>query len=625
MRAYQFPQPETVCETVVNRFGGVDFRTHQTKLSLSRSPDMQNMVCDQNDYLVKRTGWQTQQTYTDPIYGLFPLPDGSGCAVHAGDTLYVRLADGTQAALCEDMNEAFSQSFTMGGVLYLLDGTTFRAVRRTEDSGTAENDETADDETEGGSTAVGWEAVKVQDIAYVPTTTISAQPTGGGTSYEAVNLLTPKRINTFIGNGSATQFQVDAKELDDTAVTAAVDGTAVTVSSVNRTTGLVTLASAPANGNGLANVSITFSKTVDGYADKINRCRFAGLYGGKNDTRVFLAGNPDEPACDWQSGLYDPTYFPDTGYTRMGTDAAAIVGYLKQYESQLIVKEGGAQESASYRRTFLLSDDGTALYPLTQGAQGAGAVSPRTFASLGDLPMFLSARGVQGVFGTTVAEQRTIRSVSDAIVPKLGAEPGLENACAVVFEDKYYLAVNGHVYIADGALTEPNGDPAWFYWTNVPAQCLAVLDGRLWFGTADGRLCRFSLPDEDNAYRDGDAAIEAYWRTPTLPLEDWGRVKTVRDVIPTLVPHSRSGATVQYENEDGKTLALSRNMDLFSFKTLDFSRFSFRCVPGAVSFRTRCRQHRMPLFAVRIGNDRIDEPFGLLALTIRWTAGQTII
>ena len=72
-------------------------------------------------------------------------------------------------------------------------------------------------------------------------------------------------------------------------------------------------------------------------------------------------------------------------------------------------------------------------------------------------------------------------------------------------------------------------------------------------------------------------------------------------------------------------LAMSRNMDLFSFKTLDFSRFSFRCIPGAISYRTRYRQHRMPLLAVRIGNDRIDEPFGLLALTIRWTAGPTII
>ena len=121
MRSYEFPYPETEQQTVVSRFGGIDCRTHPTKVSLSRSPDMQNMICDQNDFLVKRTGWRTQAQFYAPIYGLFAMPDGVGCAVHAGAKLYFRAPDGTQTALCSDMNEAFSQSFTMKGVLYLMD------------------------------------------------------------------------------------------------------------------------------------------------------------------------------------------------------------------------------------------------------------------------------------------------------------------------------------------------------------------------------------------------------------------------------------------------------------------------------------------------------------------------
>ena len=226
MQSYEFPYPEAEQQTVVSRFGGIDCRTHPTKVSLSRSPDMQNMICDQNDFLVKRTGWRTQAQFDAPIYGLFAMPDGVGCAVHAGAKLYFRAPDGTQTELCADMNEAFSQSFTMKGVLYLMDGKTYRAVRKS-------------------SKNTAWEAVSVSGTAYVPTTTISAAPTGGGTSYEAVNLLTPKRINTFIGDGTATQFKVDATDLDETAVTAEVNGSAVTVSAVNRSTGLVTLAAAP--------------------------------------------------------------------------------------------------------------------------------------------------------------------------------------------------------------------------------------------------------------------------------------------------------------------------------------------------------------------------------------------
>ena len=74
MRSYEFPYPEAEQQTVVSRFGGIDCRTHPTKVSLSRSPDMQNMICDQNDFLVKRTGWRTQAQFNAPIYGLWAAP-----------------------------------------------------------------------------------------------------------------------------------------------------------------------------------------------------------------------------------------------------------------------------------------------------------------------------------------------------------------------------------------------------------------------------------------------------------------------------------------------------------------------------------------------------------------------
>lgn len=470
MRSYHFPSVKTEHQTVISRFGGADFRSHPTKVTLTRSPDLQNLVCDRNDFLVKRTGWKTVERYDAPVYGVFPAPDGEGAFVHAGVNLYFRPVSGAQSLLCSSMNGAFSQAFTMNGVLYLLDGACFRAVRRS-----------------GGA----WTAERVQDSAYVPTTTVSASPAGGGTSLEAVNLLTGRRINTFIGDGKSTEFCLDAADLDRIPLTAAVNGAEVAIASVDYDKGRVALASAPPDGQGHDNVSIAFSKTVPGAAAKINRCRIAGLYGGKNDTRVFLAGNPDEPHCDWQSGLYDPSYFPDTGYARMGTEASAIAGYLKQYESQIIVKTGGAQEATSFARTFVMTEDGASYFSLRQGAHGEGAVAPRSFAMLGDLPLFLSAQGVMGVYGTAVAEQNTIRPISEAVCPRLIRETALEKACAAVFEGRYYLALNGNVYIADSHLTEEDGFPAWFFWANVPAQCLAVLDDRLWFGTADGRLCRF--------------------------------------------------------------------------------------------------------------------------------------
>ncbi|MGE4549641.1 MAG: hypothetical protein AB7C89_08850 [Intestinibacillus sp.] len=605
MRAYSFSKAETVRENTVTRFGGVDFETHPTKVELSRSPDMKNMLAGETHFLVKRPGYKRVCTLEAPVYGLFALPGDDGAALcHAGAAFYYLAPDGTATLLREGAAEAFSSSFVMGGRLFLLDGTTFWVARK-----------------EGDGI---WAVSPVADEAFVPTTTISAPPAGGGTSYEAVNLLTPKRINTFIGNGSATQFYLDAKDIDTDAVTATVGGSAVTVSSVNRATGVVTLAAAPANGNGLANVTITFSKTVDGYADKINKCRVAGLYGGKNDTRVFLAGNPDEPACDWQSGLYDPTYFPDTGYTRIGTDASAIMGYVKQYESQVVIKEGGAQEATQYLRSYLMADDGTALYPLKQGAQGAGAVSMRCFGNLSGLPLFLAADGVMAVYGTGVAEQRTVRPAGRPVAPRMAAETGLANACAAVFEDKYYLAVNGRCYVADGRISGEDGAPEWYYWDHIPAQCFAVVGDTLLFGAFDGRVCRFCKADEENAYSDDGAAIDAYWRTPVLSLGSWSSYKELRDFYPVLMPYTRSGAEVSYDTDGAETVVLSQNLDLFSFHTFDFSRLSFRCRPGAMPFRTRRRLRRVGTVQLRVRNNRPGEPFGLLALALRWTPGQSV-
>lgn len=600
MRAYQFENAAAEREVVVERFGGVDFSTHSTKADLAHSPDACNMIAEETDFLVKRPGYKKIAQAQGKIYGLFALPGEAGAVVHAGETLYQMGETGSLTEVCTGMNAAFSFAFQMNGALYLLDGQTYRKVWKQDGS---------------------WTAQAVSESAFVPTTTIAAPPTGGGTSLEAVNLLTPKRINTFVGNGSATQFYLDAQDIDDAEVTATVGGQAVTVSSVNRSTGVVTLAKAPANANGLANVAITFSKTVEGSADKINKCRFAGLYGGKNDTRVFLAGNPDEPNCDWQSGLFDPAYFPDTGYTRIGSDAAAIVGYVRQYESQLVIKEGGGQEATQYLRTFLLDDSGKAAYPLKQGAQGAGGLAFRSFAALGDTPLFLSADGVMGVFGTAVTEQRSIRRQSNAVDARLTAEGDLQDACAVVWRDKYFLAVNERCYVADGRVYRADGSPEWYYWDNFPAVCFAVIGGRLWFGTADGRVLQLCERDEEDAFYDDGAAIDAWWCTPDLPLGDWGRGKTVREITPVLMPYTRSGVRVTYETDAGETLALERNLDLFSFETLDFSRFTFRCRPGAAPMRVRRKLHRARTVRVRIRNNRAGEPFGLLALGVRYILG----
>ena len=88
--------------------------------------------------------------------------------------------------------------------------------------------------------------------------------------------------------------------------------------------------------------------------------------------------------------------------------------------------------------------------------------------------------------------------------------------------------------------------------------------------------------------------------------------------------HALERSALLFTDEGGETFRISRNLDLFAFRGWDFARLSFRCMPGAVSWRSRRRRHHRPLFTLRIGNDRTGEPFGLLALTLRWTENGSI-
>ena len=158
--------------------------------------------------------------------------------------------------------------------------------------------------------------------------------------------------------------------------------------------------------------------------------------------------------------------FPDTGYTRIGSDAAAIMGYARQYDTQIVLKEDG-QDAKQYLRTFALDDNAKPAYSLRQGAEAAGAVSPHAIDVLNGTPYYLSPQGVMGIYGTYVTEYRTISGVSQRINPKLCRE-NLSQAAACVWDGKYYLAVGTHCYVADSRQMT-DGIPEWYYWENIPA------------------------------------------------------------------------------------------------------------------------------------------------------------
>ena len=272
MSRYQIPVSKQPDPVVIQQFRGVDFSADSTQVDPSRSPDALNMIADQAFFPVKRTGYKRVAQGSGRVWGLHRLTNTKGewVLAHIGTSLY-RLDDsGVLTKLCDGMGAASSQSFVMGDCLYLLDGTAYRQFD-------------------------GTTVRPVAEVAYTPTVRIGAPPAGGGTDFEAVNLLTPGRKESFQADGSATAFQLSTNGLDASAVTATVAGAAKTEGTdftVDRAAGKITFKIAPPKAvQNVDNVVITYRKTISDHRQQIDHCRIFGVYGGKNDKLVVLSVN----------------------------------------------------------------------------------------------------------------------------------------------------------------------------------------------------------------------------------------------------------------------------------------------------------------------------------------------
>ena len=581
------------------RFGGVDFTSAPTQVAAHRSPDACNMIANEKFFPIKRPGYESVRRYDAKVYGLHRLvgdDENVHLFTHAGKNLYY---DEDMTPVYTDMAEDKSRSFVMNGRLYILDGATYLQVSVSD-----------------GVCA----AQPAANNAFVPTTSIARTSSGAGTAFEAVNLLTRRRKNSFAGDGVSNTYILDFAPIESVEEVI-VANEEVTEYTVDLETGHVIFSALPPNGNGVDNIVITFTAGGDNKST-IDKCRVCGLFGGNNDTRVFVSGNEEMPNADWQSGLYDPTYFPDTGYTKIGADTSAIMGYARQYDTQIVIKEGNGQDATQWLRTFSLDSENRPKYAVMQGAVGDGAIGRDTFDVLGDSPLFLSPAGVCAVVGTTVSQQRSVQNRSMLINKQLREEAD-ETACAAAVGNKYYLSCGGHMYVADGAQTyeDENGNVQyeWYYWTGIEPTAMIGIEGQVWFGTQDGRLCKLGMIDDPDILDDDGQAFSCWWTTPQQSLNSLYRNKTVRDVSYMLMPYSQSEYKVYYRSDRRDwTLMRQGSLSMFDFNNWDFNDFSFFCSVTPITERTRRKERRAEVFQVQVRNDEPGTQFGLLGIEITY-------
>lgn len=483
----------------------------------------------------------------------------------------------------------------------------------------------------------------VTETAYTPTVVISADPkTAGGVAHEPYNLLQPKFTMAYVGDAETTAYKIGQKFDASKGATVKVNGTTLATGySLNGTTGTVTFDTAPAKPQVVGQDNVEITVTRSDYSDSsIQGCRVMGLFGlgGADTDRIFFTGNPDKPNVDWHCDIsapdynVDPTYIPDTSFAYIGAEQNPIMGYRRLGAYQVIIKGANDQDASVYLRSAALDIDGNTAFGIQQGAAGQGAVAMKSFANLGDDPLFLGANGIMGISNLDVTALASIQNRSFFVNPLLTQERDLSKAIAVEWRGCYVLAVNNRCYVLDGSqhrnLDPRSGSNAiyeCYYWTNIPATCFCEVDGELYFGSEDGTIYEFATNEYDNSnkYTDHGMAIDAWWASKPDDDGDYSVYKsTLRSGCYIMIKPKTNGRLQIYTFTHRNTENAITDNDPFSGVTPETIEFAERAGVIAYPAARKAKKYITLQFVVR--NNENGEDFGMAAITKKFIYGGNI-
>lgn len=549
--------------------GGVNLAVTPDQASPNQSPNMLNMNFDAGGKMINRKGFDAVNGTSwgaTPIQGMgiFRKSNGSTVTLVAwGGKVYSFNAEtGEKTDLCTGIKTTLADAptyfFTMNGKCYIYNGTDYCYY--------------------DGVNPVA----DVTGIAYIPVLTLGRAPAGGGTIFEDLNYLSDSWIDCFSGTADATDYTVSFSNLTSGGIVK-VDGvvkTETTDYTVNLTTGVYSFNVAP--GEGINNVTIQSTKTGLMDATYITKCIQFEIYGGKNDNRVFaVQGN-----TRYHSGLNDPTYWPESNYAAITSDAEDITGLGKMIDYLVNLKE------RSLTFTYANSDaSGNVLWPVYPLNDEYGCIAKDSIQPVNNGLIFLAGNkagapvGVVFLSPSTVRGQLNVNNISENINRSyykqnvLGlldeSVTDLQNAKSWIYDNKYWLRVGTRCWILDLENSSfAEGFYCWYPYDGIPAEanCFLTLDKNLYLGSkSEG-----SIYKGIEKHTDLGNAFTSYWTSPVLFMDTYDWIKKWKSVYLTFTTSGIAEYTLTVITEEGEeNTTIRQSAGVFSYDNFSYGAFTY--------------------------------------------------
>lgn len=423
---------------------------------------------------------------------------------------------------------------------------------------------------------------------YVPLVVTGANPAGGGTQLEGINMLTSLRRIDYSADGEATAYVLPSEATGITAVKIDnVDYALDTLGTFDDATHTFTFNSAPVKGVG--NVEITYD--TDDAATEESRLKIAAMplveaYNGSTDTRLFVAGDGSN-ICYYtgvpSSGKATALYFPGMNEVAVDMSGSPVTGLQRHYSKLLVFKPDGTY-TITYEPVTLTDGSVIAGFYLRAANREFGNEAMGQVQTVNNYPRTITKGGVYEwrITSTYYQDERYAKRVSDPVQKSL-AEADVEKivTCDDDHSKTYYIFLNddeGTVLVNRYALGK---DGIWcVYRSNLCRNVqYAMMNGGAMAFMTDTDMFYFDEYATKDAPLEigGEAqAIQAVWESGYMDFGADFRRKYSSLIYVSMLPEASSSLTITAATDKRESyLEKVIGSTIFSFGNMDFSRFSF--------------------------------------------------
>ena len=533
-----------------------------TKLKMGEAAAMNNFRITRDRNLQRRPGTKTilDLETDEPVKGLWVgYVNGIEYMLGACDGKLYKLWDDASGEF--DITEIGAVNtdkdvhiFGFENKAYILDGSAYR-----EWNGTTL------------STVHGYRPLVKTNITPVNTEDVSA-------TLENVNRLCKERRVWISPDGTGTVFHLPENDLasidyvlffgDGENLTPGTDYT------VDLTAGTVTFTQAPPQ---MVNAyEIGYTVNADDQRTDVENMRYAELFAGTQDTRIFLYGDGTNKTIysgiDY-NGNPRADYFPDLYEALVGDENTPITGMIRHYSSLACYKKDSAWSISASSLTLAEGLNVPAFY-VTPVNKAIGNAAPGQVRLVMNSPFTLFGNDLyewkNSSYYTSnlTRDERQAKRISDRVWATL---KGYHTESCYCYDDndaqEYYICYDGDALVYNYAAD------AWSHYTDFPVSCMANIGEDLYIGTPDGKLKRFS---SDYMNDDGDV-IPAYWESGSMSFnQDYMRKYSAMAWV-GVKPESNTELIITAKTDkktcDQKTIstqAYQFDFNEFAFDTLQF-------------------------------------------------------